>query len=162
VRFWRGLVLMLAALAFGISACGSHAVQLLADDEAAIYGDVTARLCAQARCGPSHPAFVLLEVDTPEARTGVAAQFPDAVFIATTDGLVGPDDQVIEGGRIIHLGQIRPVPDRPGEPIVLVDTYWETSRFEGRGETYVYQVSGDAWLNVDPVTVGITVTTAVP
>ena len=145
-----------------VAACGSEAVQLLADDEAAIYGDVAARLCAQARCGPSHPAFVLLEVDTPQARTGVAAQLPDAVFIATTDGLVGPDDQVIEGGRIIYLGQIRPVPDRPGEPIVLIDTFWESSPFEGKGETYVYEWNGEAWLNVDPSTVGITVSTAVP
>jgi hypothetical protein len=100
---------------------------------------------------------VLLEADSPDARAGVSRQFPDAVFIAATE--IGPDDQVIEGGRILRLGPIRRQSD---ESIVLIDTFWESSRFEGKGETYVYQWKGDRWVDVDPSTVRLTVTTAVP
>ena len=81
------------------------------------------------------------------------------MFIASTDGLIGPDDQVIEGGRILRLGAPRL---QASKEIVVIDTFWESSPFEGKGETYVYQWDGEAWLNVEPVTVGITVTTAVP
>lgn len=152
---------MLAVFLSGLASCGgrSSGSEAPAPDEAAIYSDLVVRLCDQARCGPSHPAFVLLEADTPQARAGVLDRFPDAVFIASTDGLVGPDDQVIEGGRILHLGPIRPQPD---ESLVLIDTFWESSRFEGKGERFVYRWDGDAWTNVEPSTVGITVTTAVP
>ena len=86
-------------------------------------------------------------------------EFPDAVFITTTDGLIGPDDQVIEGGRILRLGPIRRPSD---ESVALIDTFWKSSRFEGTGETFAYRWDGDAWPNVAPETVGMTVTTAVP
>ncbi len=153
------LLALLAVVGLGAAACEDQAIEVMADDEEAIYADVALRLCDQARCGPSHPAFVLLEVDIPPARAGVAAALPGAVFISTTDGLVGPDNQVIDGGRILHFGMVQP---KPGEPIVLVDTFWESSRFEGKGETYVYSWDGDAWVNVEPSTVGVTVTTGVP
>jgi hypothetical protein len=152
---------MLAVFAIAVSGCGGDSSGSAAPvvDEAAIYGDLVVRLCDQARCGPSHPAFVLLATDTAEARTGVLDRIPDAVFIASTDGLVGPDDQVIEGGRILRLGALRL---QPSKEIVVIDTFWESSPFEGKGETYVYQWDGDAWANIEPSTVGITVTTAVP
>lgn len=73
--------------------------------------------------------------------------------------MVGPDDQVIEGGRILHIGPLRQQSD---DRVVLVDTFWESSRFDGKGETYVYQWDDTAWTNVEPSSVGITVTTAVP
>ncbi len=159
MRGLRGITVATAIFAVVFSACGGEASGPVVVDESAIYADLAFRLCGQARCGPSHAALVLLEDDTPQARAGVAERLSDAVFISTTDGLVGPDDQVIDGGRILHVGPLRPLPDGR---IVLVDTYWESSRFEGKGETYVYEWDGDAWVNVEPSTVGITVTTAVP
>ncbi|NNF87235.1 MAG: hypothetical protein HKM97_01780 [Acidimicrobiia bacterium] len=148
---------MMLVLAAG--ACGGADSEPAVVDEGAIYGDLVVRLCDQARCGPSHPAFVLLEADGPDARTGVLGALPDVVFISTTDGLIGPDDQVIEGGRILRLGPVRRQSD---ETVVLIDTYWESSWFDAKGETYAYQWTGTAWVNIDPSTVGITVTTAVP
>ena len=152
---------MLAILLVGLAGCGGDSGGSAPPevDQAAIYGDLVARLCDQARCGPSHPAFVLLATDTAETRTGVLDRIPDAVFIASTDGLVGPDDQVIEGGRILRVGALRL---QPSKEIVVIDTSWESSPFEGKGETYVYEWNGDAWANIEPSTVGITVTTAVP
>lgn len=155
----RAGVAVLTVLTIAIGGCGGGASEPAVVDEAAIYGDLVVRLCDLARCGPSHPAFVLLEAGTPDARAGVLGEFPDAVFITTTDGLIGPDDQVIEGGRILRLGPIR----RPSaESVALIDTFWESSRFEGKGETFAYRWDGDAWLYVAPETVGITVPTAVP
>jgi hypothetical protein len=159
VRFRRGVALVLAGLALGAGACGGEASDGDVGDESGIYADLVVRLCDQARCGPSHPAFVLLEDDTAQARAGIGEALPDAVFISTIEGLIGPKDQVIEGGRILHVGPLRQQADAN---IVLVDTFWESSRFEGKGETYVYQWDGGVWTNVEPSTVSITVTTAVP
>ena len=150
------MILLLSLLA---TACEGEASGPVVIDEAAIHGDLVRRLCDQARCGPSHPAFVLVEDDTATVRAAVTGAFPDAVFIASTDGLIGPNDQAIEGGRILHVGSLVQQADTS---IVLVDTYWESSRFEGKGETYVYQWDDNARTNVEPSTVGITVTTAVP
>lgn len=152
----KGIALLAAFL---FAACGGEASDSTVIDESAIYGNVVERLCDQARCGPSHPAFVLLEDDTATIRAAVTAALPDAVFISGTEGLIGPNDQVIEGGRILQVGPLRQQPDGN---VVLVDTFWESSRFEGKGETYVYQWDGNAWTNVEPSTVGVTVTTAVP
>jgi len=161
MRNRRGSTLLVLVLLASVTGCGGDASESVAPavDEAAIYGDLVVRLCDQARCGPSHPAFVLLAAETPEARAGVLSSLPEAVFIATTDGLIGPDDQVIEGGRILQVGPIR---QQPEESIVLIDTFWESSPFDGKGETYIYQWDGVVWLNIEPSTVGITVTTAVP
>ena len=159
MRLRTGLAVLMSTLVIAVGACGGAASEPGLLDEAAIYGDLVVRLCDQARCGPSHPAFVMLDVDTPDARAAVLSQFPDAVFIASTNGLIGPDDQVIEGGRIIKMG---PLCQQADDRIVRVDTHWETSRFEGKGETYVYEWNDTAWANVEPSTVGITVTTAVP
>ena len=105
------------------------------------------------------PAFVLLESPTPEGRAGVTRAFPAALFMTSAAALIGPDDRVIDGGRFLHLGPVRP---RPADGVVLIDTYWWTSRFEGKGETYVYLWNGAAWVNVEASTVGVTVTTVVP
>lgn len=100
-----------------------------------------------------------MDAPTVDARSGVKAALPDAVFITTTDGLIGPDDRVIDGGRILHFGPLRAGPE---DEVVLVDTYWESGRSDGKGETYVYEWDGTAWVNVEPSRVGVTVTTAVP
>ncbi len=144
----RLAVAILTVLVIGASACGGGNPAVI--DEAAIYADLVVRVCDRARCGPSHPAFVLLERDTPEARAGVITGVADALFISTSDGLVGADDRVIDGGRLLRLGPLRTQPD---DRLVLVDAFWEASRFEGKGETHVYQWDGESWSHVEPSTV---------
>ncbi|MGI9649316.1 MAG: hypothetical protein ACR2OI_12430 [Acidimicrobiia bacterium] len=152
-------LLLLVTLVVGLSSCRSGEVDPPLIEEADIYADLATRLCAQARCGPSHPAFVLLEGPSDEGQAAVKHALPDALFISSTAALIGPDGRVIDGGRILHIGSVQP---GPRDEVVLIDTYWESSRTEGKGETYVYEWNGDIWVFAEPSTVGVPVTTAVP
>ena len=146
-------------LVLALAACGGDGVQPPPLNYRAVYADLAVRLCDQARCGPSHPAFALAAEPSQEARSGIRAALPDAVFIDATDGLIGPDDRVIDGGRILHFGSAKP---HSGAGVFLIDAGWESSRAEFGGVIFVYQWDGTAWVNVEPSTVGITVTTAAP
>lgn len=152
-------MLLLVVLLLGTAACRTGQADLPRVDQAAIYADLATRLCDRARCGPSHSAFALLESTTPEGRAGVKQALPDVVLITGTEGLIGPDDRVIDGGRILHLGAMRP---GPRDTVVLVDGGWELSRSDARWETYVYEWNGEVWVNIEASTVGVTVTTAGP
>jgi len=157
----RITVQVLVVLVLAASACGTTATaptELREADVATIYADVVVRVCSEARCGVGHPAFVIFSAGTPSARQAVVAAMPEAQFMSSNDGLIGPDGRVIDGGRIVSIEPPRMV--RAG--IALVDTFWVSSQGEGKGETYVYGWDGNAWIHVDPSTVGITVTTAAP
>lgn len=153
---------VLLAILMVASACGttesSTPSALGEPDVAEIYADVAVRVCAEARCGPGHAPFVVFPAQARWAGEAVLAALPEAQILSSAEGLVGPDGRVIDGGRIIRLESPQIV--QPG--VATIGTFWLSSSSEGKGETYVYEWNGTAWANVEPSTVGITVTTAVP
>jgi hypothetical protein len=155
--------LVIAALIVGLVACGGpgrdRAAEAVEPDLSQIYVDLIERACLAAGCG-SGPLFVTApHLDEP-VRAAIEAEFPEAVLVSSSYGLIDANDQVRDGGRILDLQS----PSSQSAGLVTVDIYWTRSRFEGKGETYAYLWDPDAgqWRNVPPSEVGITVTTAVP
>jgi len=114
-------------------------------------------MCVEADCGAA-PVFVLLSSESPGVREEIGSRVPTVVFPGDDDELIGVDDRVVDGGRIVRVRRV----DVTSDQLALVDISWEASRFEGRGTTLVYQHDGETWSRVDPETVGVTVTTSVP
>jgi len=155
------------ALTIVLPACSSGPESLRTDQTsgeigvnlAVVYVDLIGQLCLQADCGPG-PLFLHTPPLAEGVRGTIRAGYPQVEFVQTTDDLIDAGGDVRDGGRILHLQA--PVKVEPG--LVTVDASWERSRFEGKGETFVYSwdANDHMWRNTSAAAASITVTTAVP
>lgn len=126
-------------------------------EEPDLYVSVLEQVCDAGACGAG-PLFVDSTGLDPAVAEALVAADGRVVVGPSSDDRLDEDGAVIDGGRILRFGRVTAV--KPG--VVAIDVYRTVSRFEGKGETFLFGWVDGSWGPADPVEAGVTVTTAVP